>query len=125
MPISYTFAAEDLDNDGVEDSVDLCPNLKEDYEGAVDGCPSSFVPWYDEDYDGIQDHLDQCPNVRENYNMFQDEDGCPDIAPEGGKGGLPDRDGNVTLDACIMNEEGNYGAVVYMQNIVHPMRSLF
>ena len=34
-----------------------------------------------------------------------------------GKGGLPDRDGNVTLDACIMNKEGNYGAVVYMQNI--------
>jgi len=43
MPISYTFAVEDLDNDGVEDSMDLCPNLKEDYEGAVDGCPSSFA----------------------------------------------------------------------------------
>jgi len=38
-----------------------------------------------------------------------------------GKGGLPDRDGNVTLDACIMNKEGNYGAVVYMQNIVHAI----
>jgi len=38
-----------------------------------------------------------------------------------GIGGLPDRDGNVTLDACIMNKEGNYGAVVCMQNIVHPI----
>lgn len=38
-----------------------------------------------------------------------------------GKGGLPDRDGNVTLDACIMNKDGNYGAVVCMQNIVHPI----
>jgi len=38
-----------------------------------------------------------------------------------GIGGLPDRDGNVTLDACIMNKEGNYGAVVYLQNIVHPI----
>jgi N4-(beta-N-acetylglucosaminyl)-L-asparaginase len=38
-----------------------------------------------------------------------------------GKGGRPDRDGNVTLDACIMNKEGDYGAVVYMQNIVHPI----
>ncbi|MEM7186100.1 MAG: N(4)-(beta-N-acetylglucosaminyl)-L-asparaginase [Bacteroidota bacterium] len=38
-----------------------------------------------------------------------------------GLGGLPDRDGNVTLDACIMNKEGNYGAVVYLQNIVHPI----
>jgi len=38
-----------------------------------------------------------------------------------GIGGLPDRDGNVTLDACIMNKEGDYGAVLYMQNIVHPI----
>ncbi|MCH9661916.1 MAG: N(4)-(beta-N-acetylglucosaminyl)-L-asparaginase [Bacteroidetes bacterium] len=38
-----------------------------------------------------------------------------------GLGGLPDRDGNVTLDACIMNKEGNYGAVVYLQNIKHPI----
>jgi len=38
-----------------------------------------------------------------------------------GKGGRPDRDGNVTLDACIMNSKGNYGAVVCMQNIVHPI----
>lgn len=38
-----------------------------------------------------------------------------------GLGGLPDRDGNVTLDACIMNKEGNYGAVICMQNIVHPI----
>ncbi|NVK52293.1 MAG: N(4)-(beta-N-acetylglucosaminyl)-L-asparaginase [Flavobacteriaceae bacterium] len=38
-----------------------------------------------------------------------------------GKGGSPDRDGNVTLDACIMNKEGNYGAVVCMENIVHPV----
>jgi len=38
-----------------------------------------------------------------------------------GKGGRPDRDGNVTLDACIMNKEGDYGAVVYLQNIVHPI----
>jgi N4-(beta-N-acetylglucosaminyl)-L-asparaginase len=38
-----------------------------------------------------------------------------------GIGGLPDRDGNVTLDACIMNKEGDYGAVVYLQNIKHPI----
>ena len=38
-----------------------------------------------------------------------------------GKGGLPDREGNVTLDACIMNKEGNCGSVVYLQNIVHAV----
>ena len=36
-----------------------------------------------------------------------------------GKGGLPDRDGNVTLDACIMDKDGNYGAVMCVQNITH------
>lgn len=38
-----------------------------------------------------------------------------------GKGGRPDRDGNVTLDACIMDKDGNCGAVVYLQNITHPV----
>ena len=38
-----------------------------------------------------------------------------------GKGGLPDRDGNVTLDACIMNKHGNCGSVVYLQNITHAV----
>lgn len=36
-----------------------------------------------------------------------------------GIGGLPDRDGNVTLDACIMNSEGDYGAVLCVKNIKH------
>jgi len=38
-----------------------------------------------------------------------------------GKGGLPDRDGNVTLDACIMNAKGDCGSVVYLQNITHAV----
>ena len=38
-----------------------------------------------------------------------------------GMGGLPDRDGNVTLDACIMNKEGNCGSVVYLQNVTHAI----
>jgi N4-(beta-N-acetylglucosaminyl)-L-asparaginase len=38
-----------------------------------------------------------------------------------GIGGLPDRDGYVTLDACIMDEFGNAGSVAAMQHIVHPI----
>jgi N4-(beta-N-acetylglucosaminyl)-L-asparaginase len=38
-----------------------------------------------------------------------------------GKAGLPDRDGNVTLDACIMNKKGDCGSVVYLQNITHAV----
>jgi N4-(beta-N-acetylglucosaminyl)-L-asparaginase len=38
-----------------------------------------------------------------------------------GYGGLPDRDGYVTLDACIMDEKSNCGSVMCLENIVHPI----
>jgi N4-(beta-N-acetylglucosaminyl)-L-asparaginase len=38
-----------------------------------------------------------------------------------GLGGLPDRDGRVTLDACIMDEQGNIGSVAFLEGIVHPV----
>ena len=38
-----------------------------------------------------------------------------------GYGGRPDRDGHVTLDACIMDEFANIGAVACMEHIVHPI----
>ena len=38
-----------------------------------------------------------------------------------GIGGTPDRDGKVTLDACIMDEKGNAGSVSFLQNIKHPI----
>ena len=38
-----------------------------------------------------------------------------------GYGGRPDRDGRVTLDACIMDEKANIGAVLCMEHIVHPI----
>ncbi len=38
-----------------------------------------------------------------------------------GKGGYPDRDGHVTLDACIMDEKGNCGSVAALTHIAHPI----
>jgi len=38
-----------------------------------------------------------------------------------GYGGLPDRDGRVTLDACIMDENGNCGSVMCLEFIRHPI----
>jgi isoaspartyl peptidase/L-asparaginase-like protein (Ntn-hydrolase superfamily) len=38
-----------------------------------------------------------------------------------GLGGMPDRDGNVTLDACIMNHESECGAVAYLEEIENPI----
>lgn len=38
-----------------------------------------------------------------------------------GLGGLPDRDGIVTLDACIMDEDGNCGSVAGLEHIEHAI----
>ena len=48
----------------------------------------------------------------------------PEADPEDnsvGYGGLPDRDGKVTLDACIMDELANIGAVMALEYILHPI----
>lgn len=39
-----------------------------------------------------------------------------------GYGGLPDRDGRVTLDACVMDHGGNCGAVFCLEHIKHPVQ---
>ncbi len=38
-----------------------------------------------------------------------------------GLGANPDRDGRVTLDACIMNGNGDCGSVAYLERIKHPV----
>lgn len=48
----------------------------------------------------------------------------PEADPEStsvGFGGLPDEQGKVTLDACIMDHTGNAGSVAFIQNIKHPV----
>lgn len=38
-----------------------------------------------------------------------------------GYGGRPDRDGRVTLDACIMDHAGRCGSVAFLEHIMHPI----
>jgi len=38
-----------------------------------------------------------------------------------GYGGFPDREGKVTLDACIMDHNSDCGSVSFLQNIMHPL----
>ncbi|MBK8956295.1 MAG: N(4)-(beta-N-acetylglucosaminyl)-L-asparaginase [Saprospiraceae bacterium] len=48
----------------------------------------------------------------------------PESDPEDtsvGYGGFPDREGKVTLDACIMDSKGNAGSVVFLEDIKHPV----
>ncbi len=44
---------------------------------------------------------------------------CPDKTV--GLGGMPDRDGIVTLDAAIMSDDGRCGAVAAVEGVVHPI----
>ena len=48
----------------------------------------------------------------------------PEADPESqsvGYGGRPDKDGHVTLDACIMDSLGNAGAVAFLSDLKHPI----
>ena len=50
--------------------------------------------------------------------------GIPEGDPEVrsvGYGGLPDREGKVTLDACIMDKNSDCGSVSFLQGIKHPI----
>ena len=38
-----------------------------------------------------------------------------------GRGGFPDREGKVTLDACMMDGDLNCGSVAFLEHIVHPV----
>lgn len=39
-----------------------------------------------------------------------------------GLGGRPDREGKVTLDACVMGADGKAGGVCFMEDIEHPVK---
>ncbi len=91
--------ARDSDSDGVNDSVDSCPNEPEDLDQFEDtnGCPDP-----DNDNDGVLDASDAAPLQPEDRDGFQDTDGAPD----------PDNDGDSVLDAndeCPL-EPGTPGA---------------
>ncbi|MDX1795259.1 MAG: OmpA family protein [Hydrogenovibrio sp.] len=47
----------DLDEDGVPDKRDVCPNSAKGYAVDKDGCE------LDSDHDGVYDRIDQCPNT--------------------------------------------------------------
>jgi len=67
--------ATDADGDGIVDTVDACPDSREDRDSFDDddGCPDG-----DNDRDRIVDRDDKCPGEPETYNGLDDEDGCPD-----------------------------------------------
>ncbi len=59
----------DSDNDGVDDSEDMCPNTPPGVKVDVFGCP------IDSDHDGVPDYLDKCPDTP--LKVAVDSSGCP------------------------------------------------
>ena len=39
-----------------------------------------------------------------------------------GQGGRPDRDGHVTLDACVQDHDGRAGSVAFVEHFPNPVR---
>ena len=91
LAIAWAPRGHDMDNDGVRDDDDQCPeDLKEDHDGFEDedGCPD-----WDNDDDGVPDEEDQCGQEREDEDGFEDDDGC--IDPDNDEDGIDDVE-----DAC-------------------------
>jgi outer membrane protein OmpA-like peptidoglycan-associated protein len=76
----------DRDGDGYPDSIDKCPDIKEDHRppNPTDGCPADA----DRDGDGIPDSVDACPDVKEDKDGIADQDGCPE--DDADNDGIPD-----------------------------------
>ena len=92
LALAWAPRSHDLDEDGVRDEHDLCPDLKEDRDGHEDhdGCPD-----WDNDDDLVPDETDQCPGEKEDEDGFEDDDGCFD--PDNDLDGIPD-----VADHCPM-----------------------
>lgn len=78
----------DRDGDGIADSFDKCPDVRENYNGFedLDGCPDDP----DTDNDGIPDSRDACRLEPEDRDGYLDDDGCPEL----------DNDADGILDAA-------------------------
>jgi len=98
--LQIRFGAQDTDNDGVKDKVDLCPDVYGKVELA--GCP-------DKDNDGIADKDDACPDVAgkaefkgcpdtDGDGIIDSEDACPDFAGKTELKGCPDKDSDGVAD---------------------------
>jgi outer membrane protein OmpA-like peptidoglycan-associated protein len=97
----------DSDNDGLEDDIDLCPQIA----GPIDmkGCP-------DGDDDGIPDYRDDCPAIpgtalfrgcpdSDGDGISDSDDECPNMAGTKENNGCPDNDTDMdgipdNLDKC-------------------------
>ena len=95
--ISFNIGNNDLDNDGIPDKKDLCPEIP----GLIEfgGCPDS-------DSDLIPDNEDKCPNLFGSIEM----QGCPDTDGDGvidKNDNCPEKSGKIELNGCPDSDNDN------------------
>lgn len=99
LTIDYRFSDNDMDDDGISDEEDACPEVFG--VASAHGCPDS-------DGDGVKDSEDKCPNTpglmdkmgcpdRDGDGVIDSKDECPDV--KGTLMGCPDSDDDGIADA--------------------------
>jgi choice-of-anchor B domain-containing protein len=71
----------DIDNDGIQNTIDNCPDISNENQGDIDGdgigdACDSFI---DSDNDGVADDVDNCPQISNPDQADTDEDGSGDV----------------------------------------------
>ncbi|MEZ4460556.1 MAG: OmpA family protein [bacterium] len=109
--VTWSPAASDVDQDGIDDRDDACPQEPEDLDGFedADGCPDD-----DNDGDGIQDRADKCPQDAEDFDQLDDRDGCPEDDVDGDgvldtEDKCPETPGKPEQQGCPLADKDNDG----------------
>lgn len=117
--IVYRIHDNDIDNDGIYDYNDQCPNVAGSRER--EGCPEPIAKVeeapviFDRDNDGVPDNVDQCPEEpgkpgnngcpildTDNDGVVDSADNCPNIPGPTNNAGCPivDTDGDGVVDGA-------------------------
>lgn len=75
------------------------------------------LPVNEKAYEILQSSGNLLDAVEKSISLVEDDPKITSV----GRGGFPDRDGHVTLDACIMDDKGNAGSVVFLEHMPHPI----
>lgn len=138
----------DDDNDGVVNSIDLCPNTPIGETADANGCSSSQK---DSDNDGVKDNVDQCANTPQgqsvdtngcsNSQLDDDKDGVfndKDLCPNTQSGDMVNANGcfvlpadNITIESIgetcpdknngqlIINGKASHNYIATVNNVAH------
>ena len=98
-------------------------NFSKKNKNSMTGLPIIISTWKhgyaanEKAYELIKNGKSAIDAVEQGVKVTEADPDCTSV----GYGGWPDRDGNVTLDACIMDHTGNCGSVSFLKNIKHPI----